>query len=61
MVKVWVLLIYFKLGYGGGMTSIDNIATKDECYKKQEEVSLVYKDSFGTVLKTMCIEVEKFK
>lgn len=31
MITVWVLVLYFRAGYGGGPVVIDNIASHAEC------------------------------
>lgn len=57
VVSVWVLILSFYVGNGGGSVIIDNIVSRDECLRVQ---NVMREDSYN-VKSSRCVEVFKLK
>lgn len=54
IVKVWVLIIFMRIGYAGGPVIVDNIASQEDCVFIQNNMKQVY-----TYEHSKCIQYDK--
>ena len=58
MIVSWTLLIFVKIGYGAGFTSVDSYASEQYCQLASEKIKSDFdKQSNASFIMTSCVKV----